>query len=137
MLEYKKESFEMFKKLLDEINQEAISLIWKAIPEMQADQEKLEQAPEERAKVDMNRAKEQHSDATNMGFKTNAQQQNGGQQQQQERSDQKPQPVTVEEEPGRNDYVKIQNMDSGEVIDIKWKKAKRMVEEDGWVLIEK
>jgi preprotein translocase subunit SecA len=135
LLEYKKEAFEMFKQLLDEINQEAISLIWKAIPEMQADQEKMKQAPEERAKVDMNRAKTQHSDATNMGFKTNAEErQNGGQQQ---RSDQKPQPVTVEEEPGRNDYVKIQNMSSGEVIDIKWKKAKRMIEEDSWVLIEK
>jgi preprotein translocase subunit SecA len=139
LLEYKKEAFEMFKQLLDEINQEAISLIWKAIPEMQADEEKMKQAPEERAKVDMKRATEQHSDATNMGFKTNAQErQNGGQGQgQQQRSDQKPQPVTVEEEPGRNDYVKIQNMSSGEVIDIKWKKAKRMIEEDSWVMIEK
>mgnify|MGYP000698107767 CR=1 FL=1 len=136
LLEYKKEAFEMFKQLLDEINQEAISLIWKAIPEMQADEEKMKQAPEERAKVDMNRAKTQHSDATNMGFKSGGgAQQNGGQQQQ--RSDQKPQPVTVEEEPGRNDYVKIQNMNSGEVIDIKWKKAKRMIDEEGWVLIEK
>jgi preprotein translocase subunit SecA len=135
LLEYKREAFEMFKQLLDEINQEAISLIWKAIPEMQADQQKLQKAQKERAKIDMNRAKTQHSDATNMGFKAGAQQsQNGGQQQ---RSDQKPQPVTVDEEPGRNDYVKIQNMGSGEVIDIKWKKAKRMIEEDSWVLIEK
>ncbi len=135
LLEYKKEAFEMFKQLLDEINQNAISLIWKAIPEMQADQQKMKQAPEERAKVDMNRAKTEHSDATNMGFKSGGQQsQNGGQQQ---RSDQKPQPVTVDEEPGRNDYVKIQNMSSGEVIDIKWKKAKRMMEDDSWVLIEK
>ncbi|GAA5522541.1 preprotein translocase subunit SecA [Aliifodinibius salicampi] len=138
LLEYKREAFDMFKQLLDEINQEAISLIWKAIPEMQADKQRLQQAPEKRAKVNMNQAKTEHSDATNMGFKTNAQQsQNGGQQQQQQRSDQKPQPVTVEEEPGRNDYVKIQNMGSGEVIDIKWKKAKRMIEEDSWVLIEK
>lgn len=135
LLEYKREAFEMFKQLLDEINQEAISLIWKAIPEMQADQEKLKKAPQERAKVDIDKAKTQHSDATNMGFKTNAEErQNGGQQQ---RSDQKPQPVTVEEEPGRNDYVKIQNMSSGEVIDIKWKKAKRMIEDDSWVVIEK
>ncbi|HKK45252.1 MAG TPA: preprotein translocase subunit SecA [Balneolaceae bacterium] len=139
LLEYKREAFEMFKQLLDEINQEAISIIWKAIPEMQADQQQLQKAPEERAKVDMNRAKTQHSDATNMGFQAGAQQnQNGGQQgQQQQRSDQKPQPVTVDDEPGRNDYVKIQNMGSGEVIDIKWKKAKRMIEEDSWVLIEK
>ncbi|MCW9705472.1 preprotein translocase subunit SecA [Aliifodinibius sp. 1BSP15-2V2] len=136
LLEYKREAFEMFKQLLNEINQEAISLIWKAIPEMQADQQRLQQAPEQRAKVNMNKAKTQHSDATNMGFKSGAaQSQNGGQQQ--KRSDQKPQPITVEEEPGRNDYVKIQNMSSGEVIDIKWKKAKRMIDEDSWVLIEK
>lgn len=125
LLEYKREAFEMFKQLLDEINQNAISLIWKAVPEMQADQQRLQQAREEKAKVDMNRAKTQHTDSTNMGFRQTAgQEQNGSGQQQ--RSDQKPQPVTVEEEPGRNDYVKIQNMSSGKVIDIKWKKAKRM-----------
>ncbi|MDX1638855.1 MAG: preprotein translocase subunit SecA [Balneolaceae bacterium] len=133
LLEYKREAFEMFKQLIDEINQEAVSLIWKAVPEMQADQQKLRQADKQKAKVDVNRAKTQHADSTNMGFK--AGQQNGGQQQQ--RSDQKPEPVTVEEEPGRNDYVKVQNMNSGEVIDIKWKKAKRMIEDEGWILIEK
>ena len=139
LLEYKREAFEMFKQLLDEINQNAISIIWKAIPEMQAEQQQLQQAQQQKSKVDMQRMKTQHSDATNMGFKTAAgQAQNGGQGQgQQRRSDQKPQPVTVEEEPGRNDYVKIQNMSNGEVIDIKWKKAKRMIEKDGWILIEK
>ncbi len=136
LLEYKREAFEMFKQLLDEINQEAISLIWKAIPEMQAEQQQLQQARKEKAKVDMNKAKTQHTDSTNMGFRQGeGQAQNGGGQPQ--RSDQKPQPVTVEEEPGRNDYVKIQNMSSGEVIDIKWKKAKRMINNEGWVLIEK
>ncbi len=135
LLEYKREAFEMFKSLLDEINQEAVSLIWKAIPEMQADQERLQQARKEKAKVDMAQAKTEHSDATNMGFKQPAEQpQNGNRGQ---RSDKKPEPVTVEEEPGRNDYVKIQNMSSGEVIEIKWKKAERMIEDQGWVLIEK
>ncbi len=135
LLEYKREAFEMFKQLLDEINQTAISLIWKAIPEMQADQ-RLQQAQKQKAKVDMNQAKTQHTDSTNMGYRQMAgQEQNGSGQQQ--RSDRKPQPVTVEEEPGRNDYVKIQNMNSGEVIDIKWKKAKRMIDKDGWILIEK
>ncbi len=133
LLEYKREAFEMFKQLIDEINQEAVSMIWKAIPEMQAEQQQLKQAEKQKAKVDMNQAKTQHTDSTNMGFNTG--QQNGGQQQQ--RSDKKPEPVTVEEEPGRNDYVKVQNMNSGEVIDIKWKKAKRMIEGEGWILIEK
>jgi preprotein translocase subunit SecA len=103
---------------------------------MQADQQQMKQAQKEKAKVDMNRAKTQHTDSTNMGFRQSAgQEQNGSGQPQ--RSDQKPEPVTVEDEPGRNDYVKIQNMSSGKVIDIKWKKAKRMIDNEGWILIEK
>ncbi|MBN2732495.1 MAG: preprotein translocase subunit SecA, partial [Balneolaceae bacterium] len=139
LLEYKKEAFGMFKQLMEDINKETVSMIWKAVPEMQAEQQQLQQAGREKAKVDMNRAKTQHSDSTNMGFKQAAGQgQNGpGGSGQQQRSDQKPQPVTVEDEPGRNDYVKIQKPGSGEVIDIKWKKAKRMIENDGWILIEK
>lgn len=140
LLEYKKEAFEMFKQLVEEINQQTISMIWKAIPEMQAEQQQLQQAQKEKSKVDMNRAKTQHTDSTNMGFKQAAgQAQNGGANGagQQQRSDQKPEPVTVDEEPGRNDYVKIQKPGSGKVIDIKWKKAKRMINNDGWILIEK
>ncbi|HYW33781.1 MAG TPA: preprotein translocase subunit SecA [Balneolaceae bacterium] len=141
LLEYKKEAFEMFKQLLQEINQETISMIWKSVPEIQAEEQQLQQAQKEEATIDMNRAEMQHTDSTNMGFEQmsgQAQSQNGGGNgsAQQQRSDQKPQPVTVEEEPGRNDYVKIQNPSSGEVIDIKWKKAKRMINEDNWILIE-
>jgi preprotein translocase subunit SecA len=139
LLEYKREAFGMFKQLVEVINQETISMIWKAIPEMQAEQQQLQQAQKEKSKVDMSRAKTQHSDSTNMGFKqAGGQAQNGGQNGSgQQRSDQKAQPVTVEDEPGRNDYVKIQKPGSGKVIDIKWKKAKRMINNDGWILIEK
>ncbi len=140
LLEYKREAFEMFKQLLQEINQETISMIWKAVPEMQVEgPQQLQQAEEEKAKVDMNRAEMQHTDSTNMGFDQMAgEAQNGGSNgsEQQQRSDQKPQPVTVEKEPGRNDYVKIQKPDSGEVIEIKWKIAKRKINSEGWILIE-
>ncbi|HLR76481.1 MAG TPA: hypothetical protein VK106_02405 [Balneolaceae bacterium] len=138
LLEYKREAFDMFMQLIEELNRETISMIWKAIPEMQADQQ-LQQAQEQKAKVDINKAKTEHSDSTNMGFSGGNAQQNGNSKSNghQQRSDEKPQPVTVEKEPGRNDYVKVQNMNSGEVADIKWKKAKRMIEKDGWMLIEK
>jgi preprotein translocase subunit SecA len=140
LLEYKREAFEMFKQLLQEINQETISMIWKSVPEMQAEEpQQLQQAQEEKAKVDMNRAEMQHTDSTNMGFDQMAgEAQNGGSNgsEQQQQSDQKPQPVTVEKEPGRNDYVKIQKPDSGEVIEIKWKIAKRKINNEGWILIE-
>lgn len=136
LLEYKKEAFEMFKSLLDEINREAISLIWKAIPEMQAGDKKVQQAQKEKSKYDINKATAKQADATNMGFSGAGQGQNGDQQKPQAPGE-KRQPVTVEEEPGRNDYVKVQNMATSEVKDIKWKYAKKMIDEDGWILVEK
>ncbi|MEX2573805.1 MAG: preprotein translocase subunit SecA, partial [Balneolaceae bacterium] len=135
LLEYKKEAFSMFKDLLDIINKEAISLIWKAVPEMQADSDKVQQAQKEKAKVDINKARTQHADSTNMGFRGN-QQQNGGERQEAAAPGEKRQPVTVDEEPGRNDYVKVQNMGTNEVKEIKWKYAKRLIDEEGWILIE-
>ena len=36
LVEYKREAFDMFKQLIEMINQEVISLIWKSVPEAQA-----------------------------------------------------------------------------------------------------
>jgi preprotein translocase subunit SecA len=139
LLEYKREAYEMFMQLVDEINQETISMIWKSVPEMEFEEgQQLQQAQPEEAMIDMDHAQMQHDDSTNMGFdqltgRSDNGAVNGSMPQQQ--SDQKPQPVTVEKEPGRNDRVKIQNPGSGEVIDIKWKHAKRKINEDNWILI--
>ena len=135
LLEYKREAFEMFKVLLDEINRETISLIWKAIPEMQGDPKKVQEAQKTKTKYDLSKAQAQQADSTNMGFRGANQEQNGNQRAQ--APGEKRQPVTVEEEPGRNDYVKVQNMGTNQVKKVKWKYAKRMVDEDGWVLVEK
>jgi preprotein translocase subunit SecA len=140
LLEYKREAFEMFQTLLEEINQETTAMIWKSVPEIQVDEAPMEYSGEPQGGVDMNRAELQHADSTNMGFNQTAESaqmsQNGGGNGSGQRSDEKPQPVTVEKEPGRNDYVKIQEPGSGKIIDIKWKKAKRMINEDNWILIE-
>ncbi|MEX2457086.1 MAG: preprotein translocase subunit SecA, partial [Balneolaceae bacterium] len=136
LMEYKREAFEMFKTLITEINREAVSLIWKAIPEMQRDPNKVEQAQKTKGKFDLEKANAQQSDATNMGFRGVGGEQGNGNQNAKAPGE-KRQPVTVEDEPGRNDYVKLQNMGSGETKEVKWKYAKKMVDEDGWVLIEK
>lgn len=137
LMEYKKEAFEMFKTLISEINQDTISVIWKAIPEMQQNRaEQMQQAEKKKSQIDLERARAQQADSTNMGFRGAGQEQNGNQQQASAPGE-KRQPVTVEDEPGRNDYVKVQNMGSGETKELKWKYAKKMVNEDGWVLIEK
>lgn len=139
LLEYKREAFEMFKNLIDEINHEAISLIWKSIPEMQADPTRVERGRQAEGKVDLNRARTQHADSTNMGFRTAA---SGDGAQAKAQADaasgrKKAQPVVLEDEPGRNDRVTIQNMGTGESKKIKWKHAKSLVEDEGWILVEK
>lgn len=135
LLEYKKEAFEMFKSLIDEINRETVSLIWKAVPEMSGSSDKVQKAQKQQGKYDMAKAETQHADSTNMGFKGGNQQQNNGNKA--AAPGEKRQPVTVEDEPGRNDYVKVQNLSNNQTKKVKWKYAKKMVDEDGWVLIEK
>ncbi len=135
LLEYKKEAFEMFKSLIDEINRETVSLIWKAVPEMSGGTDKVQKAQKQKGKYDMAKAEAQHADSTNMGFKGGNQQQNNGNKA--SAPGEKRQPVTVEEEPGRNDYVKVQNLSTHQTKKVKWKYAKKMVDEDGWILVEK
>ena len=140
LLEYKKEAFEMFKQLIDDINMEAISLIWKAVPEVDPNEGKLQQAQRPRkSRYDMSRSKAQHAESTNMGMQQSGAQQQGENARQAAEAQGKggkQQPVEVEEEPGRNDYVKIQNINTGDTKDIKWKKAKPKVDNEGWVLIQ-
>lgn len=133
LLEYKREAFEMFKVLIDEINKEAISLIWKAIPEMQQDPNRIQQAQKEQSKYNMDQARTQHADSTNMGFR-GAGSEEGGQPM---APGEKRKPVTVEDEPGRNDFVKLQNLSTNQVKKVKWKHAQKMINEQGWVLVEK
>lgn len=135
LLEYKKEAFEMFKQLLDMINQEAISQIWKSFPEAQANEGKLQQAQQQKSRFDTSRMKTQHADSTGMGLQTTAGQPlEGGKKP--PMGNVKRKPVAVAVEPGRNDTVTVQNMSSGESRTIKWKHAKKLVDEQGWVMVE-
>ncbi len=135
LLEYKKEAFEMFKQLLDMINQEAISQIWKSFPEAQANEGKLQKAQQQKSRFDTSRMKTQHADSTGMGLQTTAGQPlEGGKKP--PMGNVKRKPVAVAVEPGRNDTVTVQNMSSGETRTIKWKHAKKLVDEQGWVMVE-
>lgn len=135
LLEYKREAFEMFKVLLNEINQEVISLIWKSVPEVQAESNSLQSAQRTKSRFDMDRAKASHADTTNLGIQSAGG--NGEGQPIPNGTQQKAKPVVVDQEPGRNDVVSIQNMSTGEVRQAKWKQAKRLVDQEGWILVEK
>ncbi len=134
LLEYKREAFEMFKVLLEEINREVVSVVWKAVPEVQAESSSLQQAQQRKSRFDMSKAQASHAETTNLGIMSAQRGEEGkplpnGTQL-------KMKPVSVDKEPGRNDVVSIQNMSTGEVKKIKWKQAKRMVDEQGWILVE-
>ncbi|MBO6522803.1 MAG: preprotein translocase subunit SecA [Balneolaceae bacterium] len=136
LLEYKREAFDMFKQLLGMINQEAISLIWKSFPEAQMGDNQVQQAQQQKSRFDTSKMQTQHADSTGMGLQAPAQPENGNQPRP-AGPNVKRKPVEVADEPGRNDHVTIQNMSSGATKEIKWKHAKRLVDEEGWVLVEK
>ena len=135
LLEYKKEAFEMFKQLIEMINQEVISLIWKAVPEAQASPNSVQQAQQQKSSYDTQRMQTQHADSTGMGLQAPATP--VAEQAQPPRGPNvKRKPVEVAVEPGRNDIVTIQNMATGVSESMKWKFAKKKVEQEGWVIVE-
>jgi len=135
LLEYKREAFDMFKQLIGMINTEVITTIWKSIPEAQMNNDGVQQAQKQKSRFDTSRMQASQADSTNMGMQGG--QADDGNQQKPMGPNVKRKPVVVEDEPGRNDRVTIQNMNSGEVKELKWKYAKEMVEHKGWVMVEK
>jgi preprotein translocase subunit SecA len=77
----------------------------------------------------------QHADSTGMGLQAPAAPA-AGQGQPPMGPNVKRKPVEVDVEPGRNDLVTIQNMATGVTESMKWKFAKKKVEQEGWVIVE-
>lgn len=107
LLEYKREAFNMFTELVEVINQEVISMIWKAMPEGANDQQQLTQAKAPtRRKIDLNKLKTRHDQVPDMAVRFGAPQQQGAAQAAGAaagRDAKKPEPVVVGEKIRRND----------------------------------
>ncbi|MBS9766032.1 MAG: preprotein translocase subunit SecA [Flavobacteriaceae bacterium] len=119
LLIYKFESFELFNSMLNDVNKEVISFLFKGeLPSQDAEQ--VSQAREQR------REKLQLSkDDPNM--QTN---------QQQERQVTET-IVRTERKIGRNERVTIQNITTGESKEVKYKQAIPLIEKGQWVLVNK
>ena len=101
LVEYKREAYLLFKQLIEEINNDIISLIWKAVPEG-GDREQFQKpAQQQRELYDRKRMKTQHDSSTNMGLQMGAPQAANGDQNTDGQG--KPEPVVVGEKVGRND----------------------------------
>jgi len=127
LLIYKFEAFELFKGMLDEVNKEVISFLFKGeIPQQET---QIQEAAEVKPKERLETSKE---DIPNMDERA-AQNRSAGEQASQK------QPVTetiVREQPkiGRNDKVSIKNVMSGESKSLKYKQAIPLLEKGEWVL---
>jgi len=102
LIEYKKEAFNMFRQLVQDMNISIVSMVWKAVPEQTPQARMNNKARDTQQKLDMDKMQTQHESSENMGMKF------GGAQK--EKSDMekaasggKREPVVVEDKPGRND----------------------------------
>lgn len=101
LIEFKKEAFAAFGQLLEELNTETLSLIWKAVPAVTEGQGVREASPT-RSRYDMSRVREQKTGVDGYGVSAaGAMATNKGE-------DDTPQkPITVEKKFGRNDPCPI------------------------------
>jgi preprotein translocase subunit SecA len=123
LLIYKFESFELFNKMLNKVNKDVLSFLFKGdLPTRNANQ--VSQA-RERKRENVKLTKDDY--ASSAGSGTN--------QPQQER-----QPVETfvrtERKIGRNDRITIKNVMSGESKEVKYKQAIPLIEKGEWVLTE-
>lgn len=126
LLIYKFEAFELFKQMLDEVNKEVISFLFKG--ELPSENNSIQEARETRRKDNLKTSKE---DIPNMDERA-AQSRAAGQ-------TQRPQPVETitREQPkiGRNDRVTIKHVMRGENKTLKYKQAIPLIEKGEWVLV--
>lgn len=124
---YKEESFYMFRNMLDEMNREIISFLFKGeLPE--PDPRQIQQARKQKEqKVQTSRGEDEAQTDTQR-----AQQQAGNQAQQDVEVTAPRQVVKI----GRNERVVIRNINSGEKQELKYKQAESMIDSGDWVLVE-
>lgn len=124
---YKEESFYMFRDMIDTINREVVAFLFKG--ELPApDPEQIQRARQQRdEQVQTNRGEE------NLTENQRVQQQVADQNRGQDWQNQKLTPRYVMKI-GRNEIVKIRNIQTGRIEEMKYKKAEPLIESGEWVL---
>jgi preprotein translocase subunit SecA len=134
VVEYKMEAFDLFTDMMAEIGEEVVSFVFRAGPVVEDEVQTEGEGPEQR--LDARRAQTQHDSAQpDYSIDTDGQDQQDGEAAERDPTTQQQQTVTVADEPGRNDYVTVRNNQTGETTEMKWKYAKKKVNQGGWSLI--
>jgi len=129
LLIYKFEAFELFKAMIEQVNKDVISFLFKGeLP--QENQQQIREAQQVKSNKNLT---EQKDEIQNMDERT-AESRAAGQTQQQQQITE----TIVRERPkiGRNEKVTIKNVMSGENKTVKYKQAIPLLNKGEWVLVE-
>ncbi len=120
LLIYKFEAFELFKSMVDGLNRDVASFLFKGqLPSQDTGQVQQAQAPKRSAYDNMQTS---HPSADGQPSA--------------ERPRPKRQPVVAEKKYGRNELVTVQNLSTGEKQELKFKKAEPLVAGGQWIVID-
>ena len=127
LLIYKFEAFELFKILLDEVNKEILSFLFKA--EISTNNQNVKEASE-RKPVKLNTSKEEIPNSDQLREQNRAITNRASNQQVE---------TIVRTQPkfGRNDRVNIKNVKTGETKELKYKHAENLISSGEWIMTNK
>lgn len=125
---YKKESYDLFKAMLEKMSKEVVSFLTRANLPPQNQQ----QAPKQQQMQEVGHAfdKAKVNQATDSTEQVNQARQQSGQ------PVIKRQPIIVQPKAGRNDKVEIKNLQTGETRQMKYKQAEALVKSGQWIVTQ-
>tara|TARA_B100001093_G_scaffold122136_2_gene114881 strand:+ start:1128 stop:4517 length:3390 start_codon:yes stop_codon:yes gene_type:complete len=129
LLIYKLEGYQLFQVMMDKMNRDIISFLMKA--QLHDPNEQDVTSPPTNKKQDYSKLKTGRED---LGQAT---QMNREMAQQNQSAPVKHQPVMVAKKPGRNERVKILNLQNGETKEMKFKQAEQLINSGAWQMVEK
>ncbi len=127
LLIYKFEAFELFKILLDEVNKEILSFLFKA--EISTNNQNVKEASE-RKPVKLNTSKEEIPNSDQLREQNRAITNRASNQQVETI-------VRTQPKVGRNDRVNIKNVKTGEMKELKYKHAENLISSGEWIMNNK
>ena len=127
LLIYKFEAFELFKILLDEVNKEILSFLFKA--EISTNNQNVKEASE-RKPVKLNTSKEEIPNSDQLREQNRAITNRSSNQQVETI-------VRTQPKVGRNDRVNIKNLKTGETKELKYKHAENLISSGEWIMNNK
>ena len=127
LLIYKFEAFELFKILLDEVNKEILSFLFKA--EISTNNQNVKEASE-RKPVKLNTSKEEIPNSDQLREQNRAITNRPSNQQVETI-------VRTQPKVGRNDRVNIKNLKTGETKELKYKHAENLISSGEWIINNK